>query len=158
MPETMEELAARLVSLGWATRKTLVGCSPEEVDEVRRVQQVERLPSQYEQFLLTMGKRAGVFLRGSSFFYREIVEIADEVSDFLEESNVTHLMSPGSVFVGMHQGYELYWLEPGQPSGRLNFHLEGEEVIRRSWPTLLDFLAGKVEEEKQIIEWSLRFR
>jgi hypothetical protein len=78
--------------------------------------------------------------------------LAEEMRELVVENNVEHLVRPGSVFVGMHQGYQLYWLEPGDPSGLLYWYQEGEQEPCRTWPTLLDFLVHRLEEQRQIMD------
>jgi hypothetical protein len=152
VPDTVEGLAELLVSYGMAGPGTVLPCTSEEVEEVRRAQGVERLPAQYTEFLLTMGRRAGELLRGTDFFYPGVVEFARDMREMIVENAAGHLVRPGSVFVGMHQGYQLFWLEPGDPSGPLYWYNEGEETPRRTWPTLLDSLAWHAGWQKQIRE------
>ena len=152
MSETMRDLVDHLLSVGLATPDTIKPCSPAEVEEVRQAQRVDRLPTQYEEFLLTAGRRAGDLLRGTDFFYPAIVRLADEMRELLVENKVTHLMRPGSVIVGMHGGYQLYWVEPGDPSGTTYFYAEGEETPQQSWPTLLDCLVFEANEQIRIRE------
>lgn len=152
MIESMQDLVEHLALTGMASDETVVPCTPDEVDEIRQAQGVEQLPEQYEQFLLTMGRRAGDLLRGTTFFYPGLVELAEEMPQLLEENDATGLAREGSVFVGMHQGYQLYWLEPGDPSGQLCWYEEGEDAIGQSWPSLLDFLVARAEEERRIKE------
>ncbi|MGC7097223.1 hypothetical protein ACPZ19_21325 [Amycolatopsis lurida] len=147
MPETIEELAAHLVERGLATAETLEPCTPEEVAQVREAQGVEALPPVYEEFLLRMGRRAGDLLRGTSVFYPGIVELADEMRDLLRENKVEHLVVPGSILLGMHQGYQLYWLEPG---GQVHQYEEMETEIMESWPSLLGFLSDETDRHLEL--------
>jgi hypothetical protein len=50
---------------------------------------------------------------------------------------------------GMHQGYELYWLTPGEPSGTVYMYVEEETQPRGTWPTLLDYLVHYAGQQKQ---------
>jgi hypothetical protein len=147
--KTMDELVEHLISVGLATPDTVVGCSPEEVEEVRQTQGADRLPPQYEQFLRTMGRRAGDLLRGTTFFYPGIVELADEMRELVVENTVTHLVKPGSVLIGMHQGVELYWMEP---SGATYECGEIGPNPTHSWPSLLDCLIHEAETQQRTRE------
>ena len=150
MPETMTELVDLLVSYELATPATILSCSPDQVEEIRVAQGVDRLLPQYEEFLLTMGRRAGDLLLGTDFFSPFVVELIDEMRELLADNLVEHLVRPGSVLVGMHQGYELYWLEPGDPSGPLYYYTEGKDAPIRDWPTLLDFLVWQAGEQRRL--------
>ncbi|AXB45016.1 SMI1/KNR4 family protein [Amycolatopsis albispora] len=116
-------------------------------EEVARVRGVGWLPQPYEDFLLRMGRRAGDLLRGTSVFYPGIVELADEMRDLVRENKVEHLIAPGSILLGMHQGYQLYWLEPG---GRVHLYEEMETEVRESWPSLLAFLRAEAERHLEL--------
>ncbi|TDD36896.1 hypothetical protein E1288_41240 [Saccharopolyspora elongata] len=145
-------MASLLISSNMATPENIVPCTPREVEEVHEATGVEQLPKQYEDFLLTMGRRAGHLLHGTDFFYPSIVELADEMRELLEECGVTHLVQPGSVLLGMHQGGELYWMEPGEPSGAVFLYIENDDSPRRNWPSLRDFLITQTKEEQAIRE------
>jgi hypothetical protein len=149
MPETMAELVDYLISVNMATRDTILPCSPAEVEEVRQTQGVDQLPPQYEQFLLTMGRRAGDLLRGTDFFYPAIVELADEMRELVVENNCTHLVKPDSTLIGHHQGVELYWMEP---SGATYECSEVGPNPTHNWPTLLHCLMYEAETELRIRE------
>jgi hypothetical protein len=148
--ETIDDFAEQLISLGLATPDTIVPCSPDEVAEVLEAQHLDQLPEQYERFLLTMGRQAGELLRGTTVFYPAIVELVDEMCELVQDNNVTHLVKAGSVLAGMHQGYQLYWIEPGQPSGPVRMYVEGEKSVHESWPTWLDFLGTELERHQSI--------
>ena len=147
LPQTIDELAAHLVERGLATEKNLVPCTPEEVAQVRETQDVDRLPPLYEDFLMRMGRRAGGLLRGTSVFYPGIVKFAGEMRNLLRENKVEHLVVPGSILLGMHQGYELYWLEPG---GQVHRYIETETDVHESWPGLLTFLLDEIERHLEL--------
>jgi hypothetical protein len=137
MPNTMTQFAATLLDLGLATADTLRPCTPEEVDEVRADQGVAQLPTQYEEFLLAMGRQAGELLRGTDFFYASILGLPKDGRELLADNDASHLLPRDALVVGMHQGYELYWLSP---SGELSWCKKGRQDVHRVWPTLLDFL------------------
>lgn len=147
MSELMSDLVERLISSGLATRETVVGCTPEEVAEIRADHGVDRLPEQYEEFLLLMGRGAGELLRGTDFFYPGIRGLDDDGRELLEENDAAHLLPEGAIVVGMHQGYELYWLAP---SGALSWYVEAETEVSRTWPSLADFLAAQIEAQQRL--------
>ncbi|WP_147455056.1 SMI1/KNR4 family protein [Saccharothrix australiensis] len=138
----MSSFVATLLDSGIATADTVRGCTPAEVAEVRADQRVEWLPAQYEEFLLTAGRQAGDLLRGTDFFYPTVLGLADDGRELLDENDAADLLPEGAVVVGMHQGYELYWLAP---SGELSWYKEGATTVHRTWPSLLDFLVDQAE-------------
>jgi hypothetical protein len=151
-PRSIAEFADYLISLGMATPDTIVGCSAEHISEIRRVQDVD-LPAQYEQFLLAMGQEAGALLVGTDFFYPFFTGIpvfVEGACELLAENNAARMVRPGSVFIGLHQGVELYWLEQGDPSGPAHWYQDGAGAPKMSWPTLLDFLVWQADHQHQI--------
>lgn len=141
-----------LIRRGMATRQTIVGCTQAEIGEVCRVQGVDSLPQQYELFLLLAGRRAGQFLRGTDFYFPDQAdeEFVAHAHELLTENKVSHLMKPGSVVMGMHQGYQIYWIEP---VGAVNFYSETETSVRRTWTTLAEFLFNEAEREANLLEY-----
>ena len=97
-----------------------------------------------------MGRGAGELLRGTDFFYPSIVKLDDEMRETMLVCNVSHLVEPGSVLIGMHQGVELYLLTPGESSGSVFLCIEYENEPRQNWPTLLDFLADEANSQLAI--------
>ncbi|MEU6642423.1 hypothetical protein ABZ863_07715 [Saccharomonospora sp. NPDC046836] len=144
LAQTMDQLSQRMIVSGVATSETIIGCTPGEVAELRADHRVERLPEQYEQFLLAMGKQSGRLLRGTDIFYPHNFRLDDDGRELLAENDVLHLLSGGSIIIGMHQGAELYWLEPGEPEWALNWYQEPDRTVHKRWPNLLEFLSALV--------------
>jgi SMI1 / KNR4 family (SUKH-1) len=96
----MKEIAEYLNNAG----QSLVGCSEQEIEYLENVKKI-KLPNEYKYFLLTMGKSAGNFMRGSSCFWDEIFDLEEGAIELLKENNFKEL--PQDVFVFfMHQGYQ----------------------------------------------------
>ncbi|TDQ00957.1 hypothetical protein [Labedaea rhizosphaerae] len=146
MVSTVGELADYLVARGIATPQTLVGCTPDEVAEVRVAQRVDALPEQYEQFLLRMGRKTGDLMRGTDLRYPKVVELADEMHELVEELGWGSFIVPGSTMVAMHGGYQLYWVEPG---GAAHLAEEMKENPVRSWPSLVDCLVFEADMQRK---------
>ncbi|MDQ3785685.1 MAG: hypothetical protein M3422_00390 [Actinomycetota bacterium] len=149
----MRDLAASLIETGLAAEESIVGCTPEEVAEFRRVRGVAELPAQYEDFLTVMGRQAGDLLRGTDFFYPVILEVGEWGQEVFDENNMDHVYAPGSLVLGTHQGYIVYWMEPGQPSGPVRRYMETEESTQ-SWPSLLEFLVAEQADHLELrVTW-----
>jgi hypothetical protein len=130
----MRQFAATMLDLGLGTADTIRRCRAEEVAEVRADQGVAQLPIQYEEFLLAMGRQAGELLRGTDFFYPSALGLPKDGRELLADNDASHLLPRDALVVGMHQGYQLYWLSP---SGIV---VEGERV-----PAPEDSKAGTAE-------------
>jgi len=149
-PTSLKEFGDYLIHIGFATSGTLIPCDTEEVDEIRVSLGVNKLPEQYESFLKIMGRQAGTLLPGTDFFFPSIVELMDEARELLVLNNGNPLMRPGSLIIGMHGGYQLYWLEPGEPSGAVCFYSEVGNTVKQNFPSLLDFLVYEAERELEL--------
>ena len=151
MIANMRDLADSLIKLGLASKESIIGCTPDQVGEFRRIRGISALPVQYEEFLAVMGREAGDLLRGTDFFYPTILEVGKWGREVLEENNVEHLFLPDSLILGTHQGYIVYWIEPGEPSGPVRSYMEGEEAVTQTWPSLLDFLTYEQARVRKIL-------
>jgi hypothetical protein len=138
----MRDLAGSLIESGLATAESIVGCTPDELAEFRRVRGVAALPAQYGEFLTVMGREAGDLLRGTDFFYPVILEVGEWGQEVFDDNDMGHLFVPGSLVLGTHQGYIVFWLEPGQPSGPVHQYKEGDKSAQ-TWPSLLEFLVSE---------------
>ena len=97
----IEALAAQLD--GW-------GCTPEEIDEVRRAQGVD-LPRSYETFLRVLGRDGGGLVGGTEVCFGEIAQVRRWAIDLLEENRAQHpdeevfRLPDDAVVISSHQGY-----------------------------------------------------
>jgi hypothetical protein len=148
----MPDLANLLIDVGLASEKSIVGCTPDQIGELRRVRDIAALPAQYEEFLAVMGREAGTLLRGTDFFYPAILEVGKWGQEIVDENEVGHLFVPGSLVLGTHQGYIVYWMEPGEPFGQVCRYMEGEETVAQKWPSLLDFLVYEEARVREVLD------
>jgi hypothetical protein len=146
MPETIANLPALLIELDLASADTIWPCTLEEIVEVQASHPVA-LPPEYEQFLALMGRRAGDLLRGTDFYYPGILGLANAGRELLRDNDALHLLPEGSVILGMHQGYELYWLEK---PGAVRWYKEGHRGVFSSWPSLPAFLSSQARAQAQV--------
>lgn len=147
--EDMRDFPAYLVRRGMAASHRIAGCIRSEVDAIRRVQRVIELPDQYESFLRLAGRRAGDLLRGTDIFFPapadpEFVAAAHEL---LAENRVAHLMDPGSVVMGMHQGYQVYWIDS---AGAVCSYVEADGSLAATWPSMVAFLRQQIDDHAAI--------
>jgi hypothetical protein len=106
---SLPEIVRRLIERGIAAPDTIVGCKPEEVNHIE-LDQSTVLPLAYREFLLTMGRGAGVLFIGSDVFYPRIIGLkADAAALLIEASDDWSLPQDSCVFF-MHQGYQFYYM------------------------------------------------
>lgn len=124
----------------------LSGCSPKQIARIEEYFNL-KLPSTYVEFLLTMGKGAGQFMRGTSAFYNEIFDLREGSIELLDENDFMKLSDDTFVF-WMHQGYQFafFYLSDGD-NPPVYFYYEGKTKnnFERIEDSFTDFL------EKQLI-------
>lgn len=91
----------------------LIPCTEEEIEEIERYNNLRLpLPDIYREFLLWMGKGAGIFLEEYSCFYRDLVH--QEVSprqvalELIDEYEIP-LQLPEHAFVFSHRLAGVFW-------------------------------------------------
>jgi len=120
-------------------------CSKEEIKEIALSCNYP-LPASYLEFLRNMGRGAGEFLKGSSCFYPEILELRNWAEELLVENSFTPL--PDDAFVvWMHQGYQfLFFRAKEGEDPPLYFYLEGQsnDNFIKKEDSFTDFLSKSI--------------
>lgn len=109
MPGPADPLTSRLEQI--ARRLDAWGCTPEEIERVRRDQGVH-LPRSYELFLALLGRDGGGLMGGTNVCYREIAGIRREAIAILDDIRADRVgrvevfrLPDDAVVISMHQGY-----------------------------------------------------
>lgn len=106
MSSLIDQIQDELLKLGEDPAKML-GCTPEQIEELKAIQGVSKLPGLYQEFLLKMGRGAGTLFQGTAFYYgaMKYFNFKQDAQDLLREKEVLFQM-PHSGFVFLiHQGY-----------------------------------------------------
>jgi hypothetical protein len=148
----IDYLAEELVKLGVAQPQEFIGCTQEQVEEIKIRQHVSSLPSLYEEFLLKMGRSAGKFLPGPEHFYPIVLELKEVAVGILKE-NLPSFVLPDDAFIFTeNQGYEfMFFLTNEKSDDPPVFHyLEGDgklrkEIAPQQWEHLSDFYKAMLE-------------
>jgi hypothetical protein len=137
----VKSLLDGLVTSGALRPDDLIGCSPEEIEQVRLDQRVSCLPDEYVCFLRLAGRGAGELLRGSDAFYPQLLGIKSDVGALLTDSGAEVALGAESLVIGMHQGYQAFWIpcitatEP-----EVVMFQEGDPDIRQKWDGIASYL------------------
>lgn len=137
MIKTIEELRDFLIQKG----VELESCTEDEIRKIENRYNVI-LPKSYKNFLLLMGKDAGVFMKGSSVFYDEVFELRSWASDLIMENDLKPLPDNSFVF-WMHQGYQLAFFKIGEGDNPfIYYYSEGKSQIDylKTEYTFIEFL------------------
>lgn len=119
----------------------VAGVDEEQVVEVMRDQELDRLPLRYVDFLKLMGKQAGRLLEGTDAFYPGILGLKQDAMELLAECGQSELLESESLVFAMHQGYQVYWLAGVDDDDPPVFmYQEGDETISAQWDSFSSFL------------------
>ena len=84
------------------------------------------LPLVYQEFLLAMGKGAGMYMRGSSAFFDEIFDLRSWAVDLVKDNKLERL-PPDSFVFWMHQGYQAaFFIIDGNDNPKVYYFSEGK--------------------------------
>lgn len=145
MSEPIAETVAKIHASGLCPADRMEGCSKELVagleQGIRR-----KLPAAYAQFLMALGKRAGGFLEGSTFAFRDVTIINEQARVLADESGVA---MPDLAFAFfMHQGYQfLYFLLDEGDDPLVHHYMEMEPAPTSTGLTFSAWFAGAVSDE-----------
>jgi hypothetical protein len=130
-----------------ATTQPPQGCSDQEIEEIMTDQKVDRLPRAYTYFLKRIGRGAGELLTGTDAFYPRLIGVKDAAIELLTEDGAPIQLPPDSLVIGMHQGYQFFWLPTvTQDDPKVLMFQEGDRTPRREWATFSSYLNGMIKE------------
>ena len=121
----MNDLMKKIINKLRKKRIKLIPLKQSEVNSLE-VHFKIKFPDVYKEFLLSMGKGAGMFMQDSSVFDNELLYLREWAEELLEENNFRSLPENAFVF-WMHQGYQFaYFLVDGENNPVVYFFSEGE--------------------------------
>jgi hypothetical protein len=103
---TIDHIREELLKLG-EQETDIVGCSVEEIEQLKTIQGVTNLPQLYIEFLLSMGKKMGKFFTGASMTYwsMQYMNFKKEARLLLAENSINFDL-PENVYIFLiHNGY-----------------------------------------------------
>jgi hypothetical protein len=124
------------------------GLTDNEMQEIQIDQGLEALPACYREFLRRMGRCAGQLLIGTDAFHPALLGIRADALELLRENGVSHLIGGDAVVIGMHQGYQAYWLETAsEDDPAVYLYQEGDTGTRKRWTSFSAFLLDQFKQE-----------
>ena len=126
MPSIFDEIVEKVIEMRLATPTELIGCTAEEIEEIKAHQNVKRLPEVYLEFLRKMGKEAGRFL-DVDFFYPGLLKMKLEAQEILQDTAPSQQLPDDAFVLYAHHGYEfIYFLtETALDDPPIYHYLEG---------------------------------
>lgn len=121
------------------------GCTPDQVQYVRRLHGVDELPAEYEAFLRVMGAFPGEPYETYGMTLEQLSAALTLAKSCCEEENLE--LPVGAVVIGSHDGYQFFFWD--SRSGAVAYFSEtmsspGYEVIELA-ASLTDFLVRYAE-------------
>jgi hypothetical protein len=135
----IEQIMKDLIELGNKSEE-IEGCTDEEIEEIRRVQGVERLPELYVEYLRLMGRYPGDLFRGSEVNYRCLTSVVEGEGNFkeravalLKEWAVENFELPEDAFIFIwHQSYIFLYFDTkaSDYDPKTHYYSEGKDAPR----------------------------
>jgi hypothetical protein len=123
------------------------GCSDREIEEIMTDQKVDHLPQAYRCFLKRIGRGAGELLIGTDAFYPRLIGVKDAAIELLTEDGAPIQLSPDSLVIAMHQGYQFFWLPTVVPDDpKVLMFQEDDRTPHREWGTFSSYLNEMIKE------------
>jgi len=135
MNSVISLISKKLRSAGF----TLKGCTREEIETYQNSNEL-KFPKVYTEFLLTMGKNAGDFMRGSDYEWDELPELKNAANETLADNKLPPLTQEDFVFF-MHQGYIFAFFKIGEGEDpKIYLFSEGDKKgVHIKYGSLSDF-------------------
>lgn len=143
----LNRVKKQLIELKLASPDELLGCTEDEVVELEEKLGI-LLPKAYQEFLLFMGHGAGRFLRGSDYFFKDLLVLKHWALALLEENNFPESLPEDAFVFLMHQGYQFSFFRVSQGDNPPTYYYcEGtdETAFIKSHDKYSDFLMTEVE-------------
>jgi hypothetical protein len=146
MNDYTNQLLNRLKDAGIADTDSIKACSQQEISELENVFSLT-LPVSYKCFLLSMGKGAGKFMRGTDCFYRYLFKLRPQAERLLSKSKGDFALSDSHfVFLG-HQGYQFMFFDTTAGNDPPIFHfVEFDKAPKKVNDSFSEWLKCRVEE------------
>jgi hypothetical protein len=144
-----QTLANRLIDTGLALSSQLIGCTLDQINEVMEVQQVERLPIVYQQFLSWMGQFAGdIYFSGTDVFYPAILKFKVFALKVIRQNNLSINLSKRDFVFLSHQGYQFMYFDVNHDDPDVIGFSEAE-VELKNFGSLSSWLLDCIDEDLQ---------
>lgn len=147
----IEDLVQQLKDAGLVNTNNypMRGCSAEQIQEIETKFQVT-LPPIYKNYLAVMGQKSGDFLRGSDFWYPELLTLKEAAETLLREDH-SSLKLPSTTFIfGMHQGYQFFYFDTVVGDDPPVFHYMEGEGATQQFESFSQFLLAMLSDEIEV--------
>lgn len=147
-----ETFKQRLLASGIATEATIVPVSEREFEAIENRVGI-KLPDDYQQFLLTAGKCAGVFMDDCDFYYPEILGLNENAKRMLDAYEDSKLCLPESAFVFLDRREQFLFFHGNTDSSGMVYRYFEESSAFEEWsPSFWQFVEDELKEVEDRIQ------
>ena len=138
----VDEFIKQMENLKVLHRDSIEGCTTDEIAQLKKIQNIGKLPPLYVEFLSKLGKKAGAFGVGSDMFYPVLLELKEEAIYILDEEAG---LIPNDAFVFyIHHGYIVWYFRTDVINSSIfeinvDSRSEGSHEIFKDFAQLLDY-------------------
>jgi len=125
----------------------LDGCAASRIDSLEKRYDVT-LPEVYRRFLSELGESAGEFLPGDDLCCSDVIDLTDEVREWLDGSDVAATITDSEfVFVGHHDYVYLYFDTADGPDPPVYRYVAGDDTSEQVFESFSAWVESTVEDE-----------
>jgi hypothetical protein len=95
----------------YSEQAPILGCTPNEIESVKALQQVSFIPEVYRQFLSVCGHKAGFLFTGEDYSYSWLSLLKNQARSLAVEAFSAHLVPDDALVILGHQGYVFCFVE-----------------------------------------------
>ncbi len=140
-----EAIISCLIDKKICTKEEMEGCSLENV-EMREKNASLSLPLQYREFLLGIGRGAGILFQGTDIFFPSIIGLKTDAVNLLKENGENFTLSSVDFVFSMHQGYEFCYFNTSEGDDPPVYqYIEGSGSPMIVWKSFSDFLMDSID-------------
>jgi hypothetical protein len=141
-----EEIISSLINAKICEASEIRGASLEDVATLERAAG-RKLPAQYREFLLGVGRRAGRFLEGKDIFVSALDGLKEEADSLMQENEEGVVLTKEDFVFSMHQGYEFTYFKLSEGDDPPVYqYVEGNGSPVLTWNSFSDFLRDSLNQ------------
>jgi hypothetical protein len=159
--KSIDEFIDQIIELGLFTeRYPILGCNPEQVEQIKTAQGVKYLPGLYEDFLLRMGQEAGRTFAGSDYAYNDLLGLKTKAQHILQQDKIDFELPKDSFVFFSHGGYMFTYFDTHeeQTNPPVYCYFPGCSKPRKEWEMLGDWFEAHLAYLRYIKEADMKRR
>ncbi len=126
---------------------SVLGCSNEQIEQLRFLANGKKLPLAYEEFMRTMGSGAIAFMTGESVYMNEVLMLKRSADELLIENDSKNRLTENDFVFWMCQGcmFCFFKLDEGENPPIYYYNEAREDCFYKIANTFTEFLINKLK-------------